>query len=254
SSQNTSIIDRDVAAELHLPTYGQAMHLSTGGSLAYRTTIADATVGPIHLKNFAVDATDISYEIAHGVKVVGILGYDFLSTNVFHIDYVHELVEVIPSNDFTAAVPVPGILDLPFKLDDGVPLVPMQIGDTLTNDVVVNCGFPITMVFGALVSAHPDQFKDVDSRERHETFIPFADGGSFGTKAEVWFSEPASLRFAIANYQLLPIVTTNFPAGSIDAMIGLDYLQYFDLYFDYPHDRFLVLPNKWFFNKFKLHA
>ena len=36
----------------------------------------------------------------------------------------------------------------------------------------------------------------------------------------------------------------------VDAMIGADYLRYFDLYFDYPHGRFIVKPNERFYQMF----
>ncbi len=47
---------------------------------------------------------------------------------------------------------------------------------------------------------------------------------------------------------------TNFPysigGDDVDAMIGLDYMIYFDVYFDYPDGKLLVKPNVYFFKKF----
>lgn len=255
SSQAESMIDRGVAEDLHLPTYGQATRTSTGASIAYRTVIPDADVGPIHLHNFEVRASDIAYKPSTTTKVVGILGYDFLADNVVHVDYVHSLIEVIPSKYFAGATPIQKAIELPFQIDDGVPLVPMQIGNTLSDRVIVNCDLPLTLVFGTFVAAHADELQDMNPGKHQKRFVPFADEGTFGTSADVWLSRVPNLRFAIANYQQLPVLTTNFPYSTtgqaVDAEIGLDYLHYFDLYFDYPHARFFVLPNTWFFETFK---
>lgn len=159
SSQAQSLIDRGVADQLQLPTFGQSTRLTTGAPWDYWTRIPNADAGPVHLHNFAVVATDFAYNPSFSTKVVGVLGYDFLASNVVRIDYVNSTVEVIPNKDFASAAPVPKGLDLPFKLDDGVPLVPMQIGSTFTDRVIVNCDLPITLVFGPFVAAHSDEFR-----------------------------------------------------------------------------------------------
>lgn len=258
SSQSSSFIDRDVAQELGLTTFGQATHLSSGKPLAYETVIPDAQVGSIHLHNFAVVASYIAYRPNLKTKVVGYLGADFLANNVIHIDYPNRLVEAFPPAAFGGSKPVQNQIEVPMTFDDGIPFVPMIIGDGFTKNVVLNSDLPITLVFGPYVNGHSDQFQDMEADHHRESDVPFADEGSFGQRAEVWWSRTSALRFAIANYEQMPILTTNFPYNlsgkDIDAMLGLDYLRYFDLYFDFPHQRFIVVPNKWFYDTFKKNA
>jgi hypothetical protein len=47
----------------------------------------------------------------------------------------------------------------------------------------------------------------------------------------------------------------DFVSGrSIDAVMGGDLLQYYDIYLDYPHSRIFLKPNKAFFKFFKVET
>lgn len=258
SSSPTSYIDRNVAHDLGLPTFGHATNLSNGNALDYDTVLPDAQLGPIHLHNFALTATDMAYQSSESTRVVGVLGYDFLASNVLHIDYRHGLVEVFPPALFDGPKPVKDQIDLPLNLDDGVPFIPMIIGDGFTKRVMLDDDLYSTLVFGSFVNAHRAAFQDLEAGHHRQGYVPFADQSSYGVKADIWWSQTPRLRFAIANYKYLPILTTNFSyersGRTVDAVLGLDYLHYFDLYFDFPHDRMIVVPNAWFYKSFTKNA
>jgi hypothetical protein len=246
-----SFIDFDVAQSLDLPTFGQNTRTAKGDNVAYETAIPDAKVGPIALHNFPVFATDVSYAPAYNVKIVGVLGYDFLSQNILRIDYVHQTVEALPMSQFAGAgLPVPHALDIPFALDDGTPLVPMNIGDGFSDRVVFNTSMPWTTVFGPYMDQHTSAFADLSHGHHAQRAVPFADNGaSYGQMVDMWLSQTPVLAFANLNFTDLPVLSTSFgyTDPQADAMIGTDYLRYYDIYFDYPHDRLLLVPNDWFY-------
>lgn len=249
SSQPNSMIEHDLADELHLDAYGHAKTTSKGEQTEYWTRIPDLQIGTQHLKNFAVRTADVAYKPSDHTKIVGVLGYDFLANFVVHVDYVNKIVELIPNKYFDSSKPVAGGLELPFALDDGVPMVPMQIGSSLAKNVVLNCDIPFTLVFGTFTDAHTADFENLFGNAKEGT-VPFADNGSFGTTARIWPARVGALMFANLNYSSLIVIATDYPydePSDADAMIGLDYLSLFDLYFDYPHNRFIVVPNKWFY-------
>lgn len=254
SSAPQSYIDRDVADELDLPTFGKATHASDGKKIPYDTIIPNIDIGPVHYRNFAIRAIPLSYRPSEHTKVVGFLGYDFLATNDIHIDYLHKIIEVIPTREFSSDKPIEKAVELPLDIDNGTPFIPMIIGDGRADRVILNTDVPFTMVFGPYQDAHAEQFQDLEQGRHRKAAVPFADDASFGQVAEVWWSRTPTLRFAIADYSNHPILATNFPLETsgrdIDAMVGIDYLRYFDLYFDFPHDRFFVKPNEWFFRDF----
>lgn len=254
ASEPESIIDRSVAEELGLPTYGQVTRLADGHPIGYETILPDATLGPARLHDFRLQVEGFTYKARADTRVVGLLGYDFLANHVVHVDYVHDLVEIFPTQAFGNATPVDGGLDLPISFDDGLLLVPMQFGATFTDKVIVNNAFPYTLAFGPFYSEHSADFHDL-FRTKEQRDVPFADGDTVGQRFEVWVTQTASLRFAIADFGSHLFLATNVPYDAyqtnVDAMIGADYLHYFDLYFDYPHGRFIVKPNSWFYDKFK---
>ncbi len=254
SSARDSIIDRNVASDLGLPTYGQLTQLADGTKYAYDTTIDDATVGPIRLQNFALRAQTYNYETDRDIKVVGVLGFDFLAANAFKLDWVNGTLDVVPAKTFA---PPDGADLAPMQLDDGVPLIAMGIGSAVASRVVLDTDNFSTIIFGTYIDKHPDDFVDQSHGRRATRVAPFADDRSsaFGQPLEVWVDKVSHLQLTLADYRELPVWVTNFPysegGDDIDAIVGRDYLEYFDIYFDYPDGRIYLKPNAYFFKTFK---
>ncbi|HTU81986.1 MAG TPA: retropepsin-like aspartic protease [Candidatus Acidoferrales bacterium] len=257
SSSPDSIVDRDVAREMNLPAYGQATQTTDGKPVAYRTTIADGDVSGIPFHNFVLTAEPFGWEPDDRTKIVGALGYDFFAANVLHFDFMNGTLEALPVAPFSAGAPVPGGYDIPIQIDDGTPFVPIAIGSFITRKALLSTADPITMVFGSFVYAHPDQLQDPPGSGRHHPgrIVPFADEGTYGITVESWTSMVSDLRFAVGDYQRVGLLSTNYPLRlheqDVDALLGLDYLGFYDLYFAYPYGRFIVKPNAAFFKVFK---
>jgi hypothetical protein len=253
ASEPQSIIERSVAESMGLPTFGQVTRLRDGTPVGYETILPDATIGPAHLHDFRIRSESFTYRARQDTRVVGVLGYDFLASHVVHVDFVHKLVELFPTDLFSASKPVEGGLDLPIKFDNGLLLVPMDFGSTFTDRVIVNNSFPYTVAFGSLFEEHPSDFSVIWSDKKRSS-VPFADGDTVGQQMEIMVARTPSLRFAIADFGNHALLATNasYDASEtkVDAMIGADYLRYFDLYFDYPHGRFIVKPNDRFYEIF----
>jgi hypothetical protein len=245
-----NMIDEDVAQQLGLPSFGKSTQLSTGERIPYDTILPSADLGPIHLQNFPVYATDIAWRPDDSTKIVGTLGYDFLASHVIHVDYVHRLVEVLPTSALppAPAKPIAHALDIPLQFDDGALLVPMAIGDGFTEHALLNTGMPWTVVFGNYVDAHADTLKGAGGAHT-SSFVPFADSASYGKTIDTWIVHTNVLSFANLNFSDLPIIATeeSYDDRSIDAVVGYDYLAFYDIYFDYPHDRLLLVPNDRFY-------
>jgi len=254
SASPNSYIDRDVAAELNLPTFGALTQLDDGTKLEYTTRIDDATVGPLRFRNFVLESTTYNYQINQNVKVVGVFGYDFLAGVILHINYFDGTAELIPRERFTGANPVTGAYQLPLVMDDGVPMVSMGIGEGLAPHVIVDTALPVTVVGGPYIDAHTGDFTDLPGEHHRDAFVPFADENSYGARASIWRTRASHMRFGLADYQEALVYATNFPLGgtddAADAIVGLDYLDFYDVYFDYPDQRVLIKPNAYFFEVF----
>jgi len=248
-SERSSFIDYDIARSLDLPTFGKTIRLSTGENVAFDTYIPDADLGPIHLHNFPVHATRVAWPPDEVTKIVGTLGYDFLISNIIHIDYVHNVAEVLPSSAMPAGkVPIAHALDIPIQFDDGALLVPMAIGDGFTEHALFNAEFRHSVVFGDFVDAHADTLRG-SVADHTTTFVPFADNASYGRNVDTWIVRTNILSFANLNLANVALTATeeSYDDRKIDAIVGFDYLQFYDIYFDYPHGRLLLVPNELFY-------
>lgn len=255
SAVSRSVIDSDTARELRLPTYGQTTRLADGSDVSYRTTLAHASVGGIALNDFVVDAEPFGYNPDDHTKIVGVLGYDFFAANVLRFDFLNGRLDAMPIGDFSQASPVPGAVDIPLTIDDGTPLVALGVGTDVTRRAVLSTAMPFSMLFGTFVAGHPDEVRDAEGKAHGSGMLPLADAGTYGMKVEYWHSLVSHFRFAISDYQQVGIETTNAPLAlhdqPVDAVVAADYLDFYDLYFDYPYGRLIVKPNALFYKTFK---
>jgi hypothetical protein len=250
-----NIIDEQVARELGLPTYGHVDRLSNGDNVAFETTIPLCSIGNTTTTNLAVDAEPFNFQWTEHTKVVGVLGYDFLAGNVFKIDYWNGTLSLIAPSAFASENPVPGGITVPIELDNGTPFIQLGIGNSVSTNAVLANESDRTIVFGNFVNAHNDDFTNYGDGKHHQDQVPFADNGSFGRTIEAWAALADHLRFGSGDYQQVLVVASSYPLHyspdrAVDAMLGFDVLRFFDLYIDYPHNRFIVKPNQLFFKVF----
>lgn len=247
-SHRENFIAVDVAEQLHLPTYGQTVDLSNGYKASFETRLPLAQSKAFQFRNLPVRATRVAYMPSENTEIVGSLGYDFLAGNIIHIDFVNGVVEAIPAAAFAADKTLTGALDIPFLIDDGALLVPMNIGDGHTDRVMFNPSAQFTMVAGNYIAQHASSIQDLSPGHHHEGVVPFADNASYGTEAALWLSDTPVLEFANLNFQNLDVLSTDIPAPhNADAQLGLDFLRFYDVYFDFPDQRLFLVPNKWFY-------
>jgi hypothetical protein len=256
---NEDILDENVAHQLGLPTYGHVDHLSDGSAVSFYTTIPTATIGGATYSNLVVDAMPYNFLMSWDTQVVGELGYDFLANNVFEIQYDDGgSLTILPANLFDAPDPVPGGVSYPLDLDDGIPFIRVPIGDDVSRNVALALEFTRSTLFGEWTSTHADQMTGA-SKGHGQADLPFADNGSFGEKLDVWLAAPTHVSFGSVNFQQPQILATNMPIDfsadrSVDAALGFDFLRWFDVYLDYPHDRIIVKPNSFFLKMMHSHG
>jgi len=249
-----SLIDRDVAAALKLPTFGQMTH-ARDGDLGYDTQIADAKIGSIPLHDLAVRAESFNYHADAGTKIVGVLGSDFLNSGFFLIDYVNGNVQLKPASSADGIAAATNSWDMPVRFDDGTPFIKGAIAQHDSDSILFSNGFPYSMILGDFTSRYPTAIPDIKGKQHAVASVPFADSKSYGQALELWIARVPDFFFGTLHLKNQPIFATNgnLPTTRrIDAIVGADMLQYFDIYLDFPHQRVILLPNKLFFKAYKL--
>lgn len=177
--------------------------------------------------------------------VAGLLGFDFISGNVIHIDYQRETVDALDPLSFT---PPDGATMLPIRLDDRVPVIQVKIGGAVAQHFILDTGADRSTLFSQFVAANSKDTSDAGLGEQYSQAYPFFNrisgvGGEVQvTRIQVPSLTIGSLRFP----KFLFTVTHNAPAfesEDFDGLIGQDVLRNFDVYLDYPHLKIYLVPN-----------
>ncbi len=248
-----SLIDRDVARELDLPTFGQLTTTAKGDNLGYDTQIEHATIGSLALTNFGVRALEFNYHASQDTKVVGLLGYDFLSNAFVKIDYPNEKVTLLDPAGADELAAGPGTTVIPVSFDDGMPFIKGSLAEHATDNILLDNSFPFTLISGSFSNRYPEAVPDMQGHKHVHTMVPFADSKSYGRDVDIWLSLLKTAHFGPVTFNNLEMIVTNADPfeHDIDAVIGANLLHYFDVYVDFPHSRVILKANQWFAKKFR---
>jgi len=251
AGESKSYINRDVALELNLPTFDQLTRAKNGKKVGFDTQIPEATIGQTTLRNFAVRAVSFSYHPTEDTKVVGVLGYDFLCSGVFKIDYVKGQLEFV---NLSEEVPkMKNAFTLPVSFDDGLPFIKGSIASHESEDILFDNSFTFSMLFGSFTNRFPEAVPDTQGK-KHKSVVPFADSSNYGREADVWLSKLSEMKVGTQKYLNLGMFATDGDAGydhPVDAVLGFDFLLLFDVYLDFSHERVILNPNENFARRFK---
>jgi hypothetical protein len=250
SGSSGIVLDTDTAKQLGLKTYGTRSAATVGAYTEHRALVPEMSIGDLKMSNVVVDVLPFNEQADVSTKIVGLLGYDFISGAVLHIDYHNSKVEAIYPDSFDRPA---GSATLPVDLDDQVPEVVGGLGTATDSHFIIDTGDDLTMVFGSFARAHPDAVKDTGDMEM--TYGVFADsvegvGGSFSVQpAEVKHFVVGPLQFDAWGL-LVGKSPPSFEGDDGAGLIGQDFLAYFDVYLDYPDSTIYLTPNKDFADAF----
>lgn len=241
STANDMEIDYSVAKQLGLSEYGP---YETDGSLTYptRAIVPSMSIGTLGLKNVNVTVTQMSDYENTGQKAVGVIGYDFLANAVVEIDYVHNVVKAYDPAQF---IPPSDSQATPTNIDDGIPFVSAQIGQSDGDYFLLDTSAPATLLDPAFWQAHP---ADVQDQGVGRGYSGLFRGTSI---------KPTQLKTLIfGGVQFQEFVAYESTDGSADegvendGVLGYDFLQFFNVYFDYPqHMIYLELNDNFYKSK-----
>ena len=251
-----SLIDRDVARELNLPSFGQMTQTKDGKNFGYDTEIAEARVGETTvLHHLALRVVNFNYNAGYGTKIVGLLGSDFLQSGIFKVDFVHGRIDVVTAADL-GDDKMKGAYYIPLTIDDGLPLTTGTIGGHSIENMVIDFQWPVSFVLAPFTDQYPEAVPDArPGKSRRKAVVPFADSASYGREVDVWPSNVPDFRFSTAHFVSLPVIATNDSSPydhDVDAIVGFDILWYFDVYLDFANRQMYLKPNTNFTSRFKV--
>jgi Aspartyl protease len=228
------VLDSEVAKEIGLKTFGRSIQTTAGSYVATQAVIPDISIGPITMHNTYVECLPFSQRLDYGTKIVGLLGFDFIANAVVNVDYDQGIVTATPPDLFTA--PKSGV-ELGATLDDGVPYVPVRIGNATGEHFILDTGSDAVVIFSAFADAHPDDVADEGLGRSINAVVPYLSASGVGGEIPETLTQVASYHFGAVNFTDFLLYRTHghtaFEGEDEDGLVGYDVLRFFSVTLDY---------------------
>jgi hypothetical protein len=247
SGSDAIVIDRDVARQLGLSTFGENTEEVAGKFEASNAIIPEMDIGDLSMRHVAVQCLPFNFQPDASTKVVGLLGYDFLAGMVAKIDYLKGTVDAYDSSRFST--PAGQLFELQMTLDDSVPVVGARIGQSVGDYFIVDTGSPDVVLFSAFASAHPADIVPFSFKVGQKTYFPLVFAQGVGGSLALRPVTVSAFHFGGVGFQNMMVMGTYgaqdaFQGEDYDGLIGVQFLSYFDVYLDYKDSMLMLQPNE----------
>lgn len=245
SGASTILLNRSVADALKFQSFGKQTLTTAGTYTSTRTLVPRIAFGDAVMQNVIVNSAPYEEWEDRRTPVAGLLGFDFISANVIHVDYEREAVEAIDPATF--APPAAAIV-LPIRLDDRVPVIEAKVGSAVAKHFILDTGADRSTLFSSFADAHPNETADQGLGQQYAQAYPFFNRiEGVGGEVQITHTQVSALTIGSATFpKFLFTVTHDAPAfesEDFDGLIGQDVLRNFDLYLDYAHLKVYLVPN-----------
>jgi predicted aspartyl protease len=246
SGSSQIVLDKSVADALGLPTFGRQTQTTAGTYTSTRSAVPRIDFGGATLENVAVITAPFHNWADESTPVAGLLGYDFIASCVIHIDYLHGEADALSAASFQAP---PNAIEIPIRLDDGVPVIDVKISATMSDRFILDTGADRSVLFSRFVTEHPNAAADQGLGEQFTEAYPFLNAVTgVGGEINVTHTQVPSLSIGSATFPrwLFSVVhdASAFEVEDYDGLIGQDVLRNFDVYLDYPNLKVYFVPNE----------
>ena len=252
-------VGSDAVARLGLKSFGPEVQTMTGSWVHAFALVPKMQIGVITLsKVIAYVLPDWHYRPSSDTDAIGLIGYDFIANAALSIDFSKG---TLTATNPALFVPPADAIVVPIVLDDGVPNVSMQIGQSIANRMVVDTGSATSLILPRFGDAHPndvkDQGKGLDITRARLADVDWLSGSYIryytdlgGGVTQLRATEVKSLSLAgidLEDWVMLELVAPMGAAEQIgrdeDGLIGYDFLKNFTVHLDYSHNQIFLEPN-----------
>lgn len=228
-----------------MPHFGQRTKTLPGAAQPVATIVPEIAIGQIRMTNVSASTGRFSDEFPlDHLRALGLLGYDFIAGAVIHVNYEKETVEAIRADAFDAQT-LPDATQMPISLDYGVPVSPVRIGRTLSDQFMLDTGTPDLMIFSKFAHAHRDDVKDQGKGDAIRWLFRYAYILSVYGAFQVQPTQVAGVTFGPTRFGEVMAMEPQ-DAGRFEAafagLVGYELLRFYDVYFDYARGRVVVAP------------
>jgi predicted aspartyl protease len=245
SGASSIVLDDEVARDLALATEPPAAGSLPEPGGATPVDVPAMAIGGLMLHDVVASALPFAYEAKDHTKIAGLLGYDFLAGAVVHVDYRHQRAFAIAPSAFDPAIP--GATSVPVSLEDGVPMVSARVGAGFGRRFIVDSGADDVYLFNEFARTHAGDVTDRRGARTQFSSLAYLDSDGAPARMPLIAVDVDDFIFAGVDFHDF-LAYRAAGAGDdenvdADGLIGYRFLRYYDVYFDYPAARLVMLPN-----------
>jgi predicted aspartyl protease len=240
------VLNKDVAAQLGLPTYGRWSQTVAGTFSSARTVVPRIDIGAVSMTDVTVELLPFAQQQDFDTKVVGLLGYDFIAGCVVKIDYANGRVDAIPYSQFQ---PPPDGAILDATLDDGVPMIALKMNNAVGPRFILDTGADDVVAFSGFAKAHAADLDDHSPQKIASRFFNLVTAQGVGGTLRMHATMLDRIQLGDVLYRdwivfVLQKDQAEFEGEDADGLAGAAILRAFDVYLDYASSRVVLVPNK----------
>ena len=213
--------------------------------------VSTVTVGGATLHNVVIQRI-----ASPGMRVAGVLGYDFFANAVVDVDIARQRIRIEDPRTYQPSQ-APGSFAFPVDLTNRVPVIAMDVDRGVAHPTIDTGLGGFMMLSQALRDSGRINGQDLNS----QAAVRFGGVGATGDPIvnqgvrvtyTAWNTATTSgscigvNRIAVGpyKYENPPICFGGSNVFGMDGgLIGLDFLRHFNWTIDYPHARFILVPN-----------
>ena len=239
------LLDSEVAKELGIKTFGESVQTTMGSYDATQAVVPEIDFGALTLRNTYVECLPFTQQVGVGTKIVGLLGFDFIANAVVSVDYDSGAVTASLPGAFEPPV---NTIAVPVSLDDGVPFVQVQVGESVGDHFILDTGADSIVIFSQFADAHPKDVADKGLGKSIMQYLPYITASGVGGEISMGLAQLASYHFGSVNFT--DFLAFRTPSGSAfefedtDGLVGSEILRYFTVTFDYKDSMIYLQPGK----------
>lgn len=216
------VLDPSVVDEQRLDTYGAHIGATVGTFNESSTIVPLLAVGPLKLRNVVARVVGVPFHLDDRTRIAGLLGFDFFADCVVHVDFEHAVADAIAPAAFK---PPPDVVPLALALDDRTPAVRAR-ADGAWGRMVLDTGANRSI----LTTGFADRADVVTDAAAGITRFRGVGGVGVGEAVNVKMFDLGGLTVPDI---VVDVSSADLGTEDIDATIGTDVSQAFELYFDY---------------------
>lgn len=244
SGSSTIVVDNNAAKQMGLQLYGRRQQTAAGRFTASQAVIPELDVGELTMSNVAVDVFPFKDKTSSGDAIVGLIGFDFIAGLELQVDYGHKTVTALLPGMYQ---PPSDAYVIPAALDDQVPVIAVQVGQTIGEHFILDTGASDGFLFPDFVANHKQDVADRGLGSVVDFYYPHEYAEGVGGYIKLKPTQVAAFTVGGITFKdwLVNVLVNDYAQEEedYDGLVGYDFLRYFTVVFDYADSQIYLEPS-----------